>query len=75
MSHTDLVAILIGLAPPTILAGGALLLGWLNSRKLIAMHIDINSRLTTALQAQWELGKALGLAEGLATIQNKKAEK
>jgi hypothetical protein len=52
---------IIAATPPTIAAGGALLLGWLNRQKLTQIHVDVNSRITQLLK----LTKKSSYAEGI----------
>jgi len=41
----ELEALLIASAPPTITAAGALLLGWMNSRKLSKVQTNVDGNL------------------------------
>ena len=45
-------------------ACGALVVGWLNSRKIQAVHVDINSRMTELLQVTGNAARAEGIQQG-----------
>ncbi len=55
--------LVIATAPPTIAACGALLLGWINSRKLQSIHVDINSRITQLIDLTEKAFYAKGVAD------------
>jgi hypothetical protein len=50
--------------PPTIAALGALLLGWLNSRKLAKVETKVDGRLTELLELTRKSSHAEGVRDG-----------
>ena len=69
---TDWMPLIIVSAPPTILTGGTLLLGWFqrrnqdrqhreNKNELNRIHVEINGRMGELLKVTGDLREALGV--------------
>ena len=59
MSETVQIALIVSIAP-TLAAVAGIIVSFKNNKKLDALHIDINSRLSAALKSE----RALGVEEG-----------
>lgn len=68
MSDPVLIA-LIAAIPPTMVAGGAVLLGIVNRRGIKDLHIDVNSRMTQLLEQKGIASKAEGRREGIDSVK------
>ncbi len=62
---------LIVAAAPTLLALAAVISSIRNSKKLNALHVDVNSRLTQLLEASSTSAFVQGKAEGVAEEREK----
>lgn len=68
---TDAIKIaLITTTPPTIVALGAFVLGWMNRSKLTQVHLDMNGRLTQLLQSREQEGHSQGMRDQAAQDAN-----
>ena len=67
MSDPVLIA-LIAAIPPTVVAGGAVLLGVVNRRGIKDLHIDVNSRMSQLLEQKGIASKAEGRQEGIDSV-------
>lgn len=63
MDNTIVVA-LIAVFPPSVLAGAALITSLRNGKKVDAVHVDVNSRLTELLETTRVASRAEGVLEG-----------
>ena len=60
---TDLMPLVLVAAPPTITGGLALLLGWLNKRKLAQVETKVDGRLTELLELTRKSSRAEGVKD------------
>jgi hypothetical protein len=67
MSDPVLIAIIAAI-PPTVVAGGAVILGMANRRGIKDLHIDVNSRMTQLLEQKGIAAKAEGRREGIDSV-------
>jgi hypothetical protein len=57
---------IIAATPPTIVALGAFVLGWMNRSKLTQVHLDMNGRLTQLLESRQQEGHSQGMRDQAA---------
>ena len=63
-----MIIALIAAIPPTVVAGGAVILGIANRRGIKDLHIDVNSRMTQLLEQKGIAAKAEGRQEGIESV-------
>lgn len=68
---TDATAILIAAIPPTITSLGALVLGYINRRKIEGVAHALNHVLDNRIETEGKLGTAMGKAAGIEQERNR----
>ena len=59
----------------SLAAAGAVVVSWMNLKKIREVHVQINSRMDQLLKATGLLGEAEGRARGRAEIHNEEKKK